>query len=107
VYRVRITGNSSSLHPCMWQSYTSPRIQMLSPSDDLPFLGFFRIVIQVIMKFIQPAKYLYLMMLMAALGLPLMAQANVQGQWTTMSRTMPINPIHVSLLNNGQVLVVD
>jgi len=76
------------------------------PSDDLPFLGFFRIVIQVIMKFIQPAKYLYLMMLMAALGLPLMAQPNVQGQWTTMSRTMPINPIHVSLLKNGQVLVV-
>ena len=76
------------------------------PSDDLRFLGFFRIVIQVIMKFIQPAKYLYLMMLMAALGLPLMAQPNVQGQWTTMSRTMPINPIHVSLLNNGQVLVV-
>ena len=60
----------------------------------------------VIMKFIQPAKYLYLMILMAALGPQLMAQPNVQGQWTTMSRTMPINPIHVSLLNNGQVLVV-
>jgi hypothetical protein len=35
-----------------------------------------------------------------------MGQAQVQGQWTTLSYTMPINPVHVSLLHNGKVLVV-
>ena len=35
-----------------------------------------------------------------------LAQANVQGQWHTLSSTMPINPIHVALLGNGKVLVV-
>jgi hypothetical protein len=35
-----------------------------------------------------------------------LAQANVQGQWTTLSNTMPINPVHVALLNNGRLLVV-
>ena len=35
-----------------------------------------------------------------------MAQANVQGQWSTLSNTMPINPVHVALLNNGELLVV-
>jgi hypothetical protein len=33
-------------------------------------------------------------------------QANVQGQWTTLANTMPINPIHAALLSNGKVLVV-
>jgi hypothetical protein len=33
-------------------------------------------------------------------------QADVQGQWSTLSYTMPINPIHVALLNNGKVVVV-
>src|SRR5713101_662069 len=33
-------------------------------------------------------------------------QANVQGQWTTLPNTMPINPVHVALLSNGKVLVV-
>ena len=35
-----------------------------------------------------------------------MGQANVQGQWTTLPYTMPINPIHAALMHNGQVLVV-
>src|SRR6516225_4267177 len=29
-------------------------------------------------------------------------QAQVQGQWATLPYTMPINPIHVSLLHNGK-----
>ncbi len=33
-------------------------------------------------------------------------QANIQGQWSTLSNTLPINPIHVALLGNGKVLVV-
>ena len=28
------------------------------------------------------------------------------GQWTTLTRLMPINPVHVALLNNGKVLIV-
>src|SRR5271154_4854096 len=35
-----------------------------------------------------------------------MAQANVTGKWQTLPYTMPINPIHVSLLYTGNVLVV-
>ena len=33
-------------------------------------------------------------------------QANVQGQWSTLSYTMPINPIHAALLHNNKILVV-
>ncbi|MGA8212551.1 MAG: galactose oxidase-like domain-containing protein, partial [Candidatus Sulfotelmatobacter sp.] len=34
------------------------------------------------------------------------AQANVQGQWSTLPYVMPINPIHVALLSSGNILVV-
>jgi Domain of unknown function (DUF1929) len=34
------------------------------------------------------------------------AQASVQGEWTTLSTQMPINPIHVALMHDGRVLVV-
>ena len=33
-------------------------------------------------------------------------QVNVQGRWSTLPYTMPINPVHATLLNNGKVLVV-
>src|SRR5882762_6604594 len=35
-----------------------------------------------------------------------MGQANVTGQWQTLSNVMPINPVHVALMRNGKVLVV-
>jgi hypothetical protein len=35
-----------------------------------------------------------------------MAQANVQGQWSTLPYTMPINPIHAALLHNNKILIV-
>jgi len=35
-----------------------------------------------------------------------MAQANLQGQWSTLPYLMPINPVHVALMHNGKVLVV-
>jgi hypothetical protein len=35
-----------------------------------------------------------------------MGQANLQGQWSTLSNSMPINPVHVALLSNGKLLVV-
>src|SRR5215472_2104162 len=41
-----------------------------------------------------------------AFALRVTAQVNVQGQWTTLPYTMPINPIHATLLANGMVLVV-
>jgi len=34
------------------------------------------------------------------------AQPNVQGHWTTLSYSMPINPVHVALLHTGKILVV-
>ena len=37
---------------------------------------------------------------------PALSQASVQGQWTTLPYTMPINPIHVVLLYNGKVLII-
>ena len=34
------------------------------------------------------------------------AQANVQGQWKTLSTQTPINPVHIALMHNGKVLFV-
>jgi hypothetical protein len=34
------------------------------------------------------------------------AQAGVTGEWTTLSNLMPINPVHIALLNTGEVLIV-
>ena len=33
-------------------------------------------------------------------------QVNVQGQWTTQSTSMPINPVHAALMRNGKILIV-
>jgi hypothetical protein len=46
------------------------------------------------------------LLLSSALQHGAVGQANVQGQWTTLANTMPINPIHAALLSNGKVLVV-
>ena len=44
---------------------------------------------------------------LAATGMPtLRAQAGVQGQWTTLPYPMPINPVHIALLNTGKVLII-
>ena len=37
---------------------------------------------------------------------PCLAQAGTQGQWRTLTNQLPINPVHVALLRNGQVLIV-
>jgi hypothetical protein len=37
----------------------------------------------------------------------LMAQADLQGQWSVASYQMPINPVHAALLKNGKVFVVE
>ena len=35
-----------------------------------------------------------------------LAQANITGQWQVLPYLMPINPIHLGLMNNGEVLIV-
>jgi Domain of unknown function (DUF1929)/Concanavalin A-like lectin/glucanases superfamily/Bacterial Ig-like domain (group 2)/Chitobiase/beta-hexosaminidase C-terminal domain/PKD domain len=37
---------------------------------------------------------------------PAWAQANVQGQWKTLSTQTPINPVHIALMRSGRVLFV-
>ena len=49
---------------------------------------------------------LMLLLLIPALSLGARGQADAQGQWSTLSYTMPINPVHVALLRNGKILVV-
>ena len=50
---------------------------------------------------------IFLLLLLLTSMVPVtMGQVNVQGQWSTLPNTMPINPIHAALLSNGKVLVV-
>jgi len=50
---------------------------------------------------------LFLSLLLLGMQVPrAMAQANVQGQWSTLPNLAPINPIHAALLPNGKVLIV-
>ena len=52
-------------------------------------------------------SYALALPLLLLLWVPItMAQANVQGQWSTLPYLMPINPVHAALLSNGKVLVV-
>lgn len=37
---------------------------------------------------------------------PVLAQAGTQGQWRTLSNQLPINPVHMTLMRTGQVLIV-
>lgn len=51
--------------------------------------------------------YFLLLILVGGVLQPgLMGQAQTVGTWSTLSYTMPINPIHVALLHNGKILVV-
>jgi len=50
--------------------------------------------------------FLVFAILILPMSTRVMAQANINGQWSTISTTMPINPIHVALLNTGKILVV-
>ena len=50
---------------------------------------------------------LFIALFVGSVGLSsALGQASVQGQWTTLPYTVPTNPIHASLLNTGQVLVI-
>ena len=52
------------------------------------------------------AQNLLVLLAVAILSTQALAQAEVQGQWSTLPYTMPINPIHVALLKTGKVLIV-
>ena len=53
------------------------------------------------------AAAFFLCSLSSVLSAPLaMGQANLQGQWQTLTTLAPINPIHIALMHNGKVLVV-
>jgi hypothetical protein len=56
----------------------------------------------------QPAAVTILLVVIALVtGSHLLwGQANLKGQWTTLPSLMPINPVHMALLNTGKVLVV-
>ena len=47
-----------------------------------------------------------LLLLLVGMSKPGLGQAQTVGKWSTLSYTMPINPIHVALLYNGKILVV-
>src|SRR5712692_2384851 len=53
----------------------------------------------------RPAKILLAFLVFVALVPGAMAQADVQGQWSTLTYSMTINPIHVALMHNGKILV--
>lgn len=59
-------------------------------------------------EFLDPVfrRSLWLVVVLGLLAPRVMAQADVQGQWSTASYQLPINPIHVALLHNGKVLIV-
>ena len=46
------------------------------------------------------------LIVVVALASAAMAQADVQGKWSTASYQLPINPIHIALLYNGKVLII-
>lgn len=56
--------------------------------------------------FLQITQTALVLLLAAAASVPgAWAQADVQGQWSTLPYSMTINPIHVALMHNGTILV--
>ena len=51
-------------------------------------------------------RWWLLFLFLAGMSKPGLGQAQTIGKWSILSYTMPINPIHVALLNNGKLLVV-
>ena len=48
---------------------------------------------------------LFILLLAAASQQPAMGQASTQGEWSTLTTQMSINPIHISLMHNGKVFL--
>ena len=58
------------------------------------------------MKRAVPRTLLVSLLVSGALCSFAIGQAAAQGQWKTLPYPMPINPVHVALMNNGTVLIV-
>jgi hypothetical protein len=63
-------------------------------------------MMKTVRKFFALSLNLRVLLLAAGLSVPAMAQVATQGQWTTLPFLMPINPVHMALMHNGQVLIV-
>ena len=61
---------------------------------------------QFVFKPLPGRRIAFFLVLVALLSVSVMAQVQTIGQWSTMSQSMPINPIHVALLRTGKILVV-
>jgi hypothetical protein len=57
-------------------------------------------------SFVFRCRCLLVVLILMATIRPAMGQANVTGKWTTLSYTMPINPVHAALLHTGKILIV-
>lgn len=56
---------------------------------------------------IQKLYSLFLLILFVSVGAPFdVAQVQTQGQWQTLTTTMPVNPVHIAMMHNGKVLIV-
>src|SRR5260370_20563949 len=51
-------------------------------------------------------RALLVLLVLSCFCASVLGQAAVQGQWSTLHYLMPINPVHMALMNNGLVLVV-
>jgi hypothetical protein len=61
---------------------------------------------QFVFKPLPGRRIAFFLVLFALSSMSVMAQVQTIGQWSTMSQSMPINPIHVALLRTGKILVV-
>ena len=51
-------------------------------------------------------KFTFSLILFSLVGKAVFCQPQVTGSWQTLPNLMPINPVHVSLLRTGKILVV-
>ena len=63
-------------------------------------------MMQFVCKAVSQRRIALILVLLGLSGSVLMGQVQTIGQWSTMSQTMPINPVHTALLANGKILVV-
>ena len=63
-------------------------------------------MMQFVCKAVSQRRIALILVLLGLSASVLMGQVQTIGQWSTMSQTMPINPVHTALLANGKILVV-
>jgi hypothetical protein len=61
---------------------------------------------QIIRRWRRAISILLVLVLAVAFGQMVRTAPATDGQWTTLPYLMPLNPIHMALLNNGKVLII-